>query len=40
MSVSKWRYSPAECDDRFCIGDCDLCPFGPDCEDEDVDEQD
>ena len=26
MSVSKWAYEPAKCDNEYCPGDCDFCP--------------
>ena len=34
MSVSLWAWTE-ECDNRICIGDCDLCSYA---EEEDEDE--
>lgn len=27
MSVSKWKWTP-QCDDDYCVGDCDNCEKG------------
>ena len=34
MSVSLWRWTE-ECDSRICVGDCDLCSFEEESEEED-----
>lgn len=33
MSVSKWAWIE-ECDNRICVGDCDLCSYNEEEEDE------
>lgn len=33
MSVSKWAWAE-ECDNRICVGDCDLCSYNEEEEDE------
>ena len=36
MSVSKYAYTPEFCDNRLCVGDCDLCSLRePEIEEED-----
>lgn len=35
MSCSLWRWTP-ECDGRFCAGDCDLCSFNDEDEEDEV----
>lgn len=35
MSCSLYRYSES-CDGRQCVGDCDICDYYPDEEDEDI----
>ena len=37
MSCSKWRYTEA-CDHRICPGDCDLCGYSDE-EDEEVEDE-
>ena len=34
MSVSLWAWTE-ECDNRICVGDCDLCSYTEESEDED-----
>ena len=34
MSVSLWRWTE-ECDKQVCVGDCDLCSYAEESEEED-----
>lgn len=34
MSVSLWCWTE-ECDERICVGDCDLCSYAEESEEED-----
>lgn len=37
MSASKWMWTP-KCDTHLCFGECDLCPYAKDEDEEDEEE--